>query len=448
MASMITRFPIIPRLVRSATPPPDDFGRRRQLLAGLAVACLIIFGIGGWGAIAKLSGAVIASGLVVVDGHIKKVQHPSGGVVGEVRVRNGAAVRSGEVLIRLDDTQTRAALGIIVGQLVELTGRKARLVAERDDAGAIDFPPDFASAGTDAMRVASGERRLFEARRKATEGQKAQYRERIEQLRQEASGLVAQRNAKARELKLVREELARVAQMYERQLSPVTRVLAMQREEARIDGEHGALQSQIARTGGQISEIELQIIAIDQTKQSDAQKELREVEARMAELAERRIAAEDQLRRVDLKAPISGVVHELAVHTVGGVVSAGEQVMQIVPNEDRLTIEVRISPADIDQVRLGQKSYLRFPAFNQRTTPELSGAVALVAADLSRDTQTGQSFYAARITADDDALARLGEHKLIPGMPVEVFIETDQRTALSYLVKPLTDQFARAFKGR
>jgi HlyD family secretion protein len=437
-----------PRLRPAREPADRDFGLRRRLLAGLAVGAFLVFGIGSWAAFANLSGAVIASGFIVVDSSSKKVQHPSGGVVGEIRVRNGDAVTVGDVLLRLDDTQTRAALGVIVSQLVELTGRKARLMAERDDASAIEFPPDFAAMGPDAERVAAGERRLFEARRRTMGGQKAQHRERIEQLRHEIEGLSSQRDAKARELRLVREELARLTQMYERKLLPITRVLTMQREEARIDGEHGALVAQIARASGQIGEIELQILSLEQTLQSDAQKDMRDTEARIAELSERRVAAEDQLKRIDLRAPIAGTVHELSVHTVGGVIGQGETVMLIVPHDDKLVMEVRISPADIDQLRLGQPCMLRFPAFNQRTTPEVRGRLARIAADLTRETQTGQTYYLARIEVTEEALAQLVGLKLLPGMPVEAFIETGERTALSYLLKPLTDQFARTFKER
>ena len=296
----VAAFPQPAAPVEPMLPAGSDFGLRRRLIAGLIVAGFLVFGVGSWAAVAALSGAVIASGLIVVDSNSKKVQHPSGGVVGEILVKNGDAVAANDILLRLDDTQTRAALGIVVSQLVELTGRKARLMAERDDAPEIEFPADFASIAPDASRVAAGERRLFEARRKTTAGQKAQHRERIEQLRHEVTGLSSQRDAKARELGLVREELARLTDMYRRNLLPVTRVLAMQSEEARIDGEHGALVAQIARASGQIGEIELQILSIDQTLQSDAQKELREIEGRIAELSERRVAAEDQLKRIDL----------------------------------------------------------------------------------------------------------------------------------------------------
>jgi HlyD family secretion protein len=412
------------------------------------VAIILLFGIGSWAAVSNLSGAVIASGLITVDNSSKKVQHPTGGVVDEIRVKNGDDVSTGAVLLRLDDTQSRASLGIVVAQLTELTGRKARLIAERDGAQQIIFPADFKSLGPDADRIAAGEERLFEARRRSAQGQIAQHRERIEQLRHEVKGMSSQRDAKLRELKLVREELARVNHMHQRQLLPTTRVLAMQREETRIDGEHGALEAQIARANGQIGEIELQILSIGQNMESDAQKELREIEGRIADLSERRVAAEDQLRRIEVRAPISGTVHELSVHTVGGVIGAGETVMLIVPRDDQLVIEVRVSPADIDQIRLGQAAVLRFPAFNLRATPELRGKVTRVPADLTREATTGIGYYVVRIQVDEDGLALLGDFKLHPGMPVEAFIETGQRSALSYLVKPFSDQFARAFRER
>jgi HlyD family secretion protein len=441
----------MPRIVQTAKRPvatKPDPGLKRRLLAGLIVAGFLVFGIGSWAAFASLSGAVIASGLIVVENNSKKVQHPTGGVVGEIRVKNGQLVEAGDVLLRLDDTQTRAALGMVVSQIVELTGRKARLTAEHADAAGIVFPENFSALGPDASRVAAGEQRLFEARRKTSSGLKAQHHERIVQLRHEITALSSQRDSKARELELVTDELGRLNAMFKRHLVPATRILAIEREVVRIGGEHGALGAQVARATGQISETELQILTIDQTIQSDAQKELREIEARIAELAERRVAAEDQLRRIDLRAPIAGKVHDLVVYTVGGVITAGETVMLIVPDQDELVIEARISPTDIDQLRVGQPSMLRFPAFNMRITPEVRGRLSRIGADLTVEPRSGQSYYVARIQTEDHALAKLGGLRLIPGMPVEVFMETEQRTALSYLVKPLSDQITRAFRER
>lgn len=417
-----------------------------RIAAGLAVVAALVFGAGGWAATAELSGAVIAPGQIVVDSNVKKIQHPTGGVIGEIKVRTGARVEAGDVLIRLDETQTRASLGIIVSQLTEFTGRKARLAAERDDLDAIAFPGGYLEVGEEAQRVASGEQRLFLARREALASQKGQLDERVGQFEQEIEGLEAQRQSKATELELIEKELDRVDDMYKRKLTPVTRLLAMQREVTRVSGELGALISRIARTKGQISETKLQLITLDQNHRMEAQRELRDLEARIAELAERRIAAEDQLKRVDIRSPLSGTVHELAVHTIGGVINASEQLMLVVPSGDLLTIEIRIAPPDIDQVTVGQKAMLRFPAFNQRLTPELPGRVVRISADLSRDSMTGANYYSARLSLDEESEQQLEGQKLLPGMPVESFIQTEKRTALSYLVKPFTDQFARAFR--
>ncbi len=420
------------------------FRQRAMLGVGLIVA--LVGGIGGWAGASSLSGAVIAGGQVVVDSSIKKVQHPTGGVVGIIRVRNGDVVNAGDVLVRLDDTQTRANLDIVLTQLTEYTGRKARLAAERDGASEIAFPPGFAESYREAERVRAGEKRLFEARAQSVREQKGQLRERIGQYQNEIKGIKSQEKAKSEELRLVREELTRVEDMYNRQLLPMTRLLQMQREVTRIAGEDGALISQMARSEGQISETELRIIELEATFRSEAQKELREIEGKIGELVQRQIAAEDTLMRIDIKAPQSGMVHEMTVHTVGGVINAGELIMGIVPLQDEKVIEVRIAPTDIDQVVPGQKVVLRFPAFNQRTTPELKGSVTTLASDVTKEAQTNVTYYTARVKVDDADMQTFKQMKLVAGMPVEGFIQTGERTALSYLVKPFRDQLARAFR--
>ena len=434
--------------IRPAATPADVAELRRPLAIGLALSGLIALAVFVWGSVATLSGAVIAHGIVVVDGNSKKIQHQQGGVIGEILVRDGSRVSAGDLLVKLDDTQARALLGIVTSQLTELLGRKTRLAAERDDRGDLEFPPGFTTSGPEAERVASGERRLFHARLASANGQKAQLGERINQNEDEIKGLTLQNSAKTRELTLIADELSRVNDLYKKNLLPVTRVLSLQRDEARIEGEVGTLVAQIAKLRGQIAETRLQIIAIDQNRFSDAQKELREVEGRIAELQERRISAEDQLRRVELRAPIDGIIHELSVHTVGGVVNPAEQLMMVVPSSDSLSVEVRVPSSDIDQLKIGRQGILRFTAFNQRTTPEVKGVVSRLSPDAVRDKETGQFYYIARITPDKGDLARLADHKLVPGMPVEAFIETSSRTALSYLTKPLTDQFERAFRER
>ncbi|MDX2308544.1 MAG: HlyD family type I secretion periplasmic adaptor subunit [Hyphomicrobium sp.] len=435
-------------LAQSAERPERDLSLR--IAGGLSVVALLAFAIGGWAATAELSGAVIAPGQVVVESNVKKVQHPTGGVVGEIRVKSGDYVHAGDIVLRLDDTQTRANLGIVLSQLNELIGRKSRLAAERDDAEAVVFPAGFGAFkgddGGDEYRIVAGERRLFEQERATAMAKKSQLRSRIGQLESEIKGLNQQEKAKARERELVQEEIDRLEILQKKKLLPATRMLAMQRDQSRIEGEHGALIAQIARINGQITEVELQILEIDETAKSEAQRELRDIEARIGELMERRIAAEDMLRRVELRAPRSGYIHELAVSTVGGVVNPGDTVMAIVPEEDKRTVEVRLMPHDIDQVTVGQHAVLRFPAFNQRTTPEIAGKISRLAADVSHDPQTGMSFYTARVSVTDDELKKLGSLTLLPGMPVESMIQTGQRTALSYFTKPIADNLARTFK--
>jgi membrane fusion protein, type I secretion system len=416
---------------------------RRRLALAFGLIALLALSCGVWATTTPIAGAVIASGIVVVESNIKKVQHPSGGIVALIPVKNGDRVQAGDTVLKLDDTQARANLGIVASQLIQLTGRKARLEAERDLADSIRFPPDFLS-GDEAAGIAEGEKRLFGHRRAFKKGQMAQLTERIGQIKEEIKGLSAQRGAKQTETDLMLEELERLEGLRKQELMAVNRILSAQRDLTKLKGEWGALVAQVARAQGQISEMELQIIGLDQTMQTEATKELREIEARIAELAERKIAAEDQLKRVVLSAPQDGTVHDLAVHTVGGVIGAGETAMTIVPSRDELSVEVRIATSDIDQVHLEQTAKLRFPALNQRTTPEIAGRVTRIGADLTRDTQANSVFYVVRIWPEGMPKSV----KLVPGMPVEAFIATGERTAISYLVKPVTDQFARAFRER
>src|SRR3954463_3507098 len=424
---------------------------RRTLIGGTAVACLLAFGIGGWAATTELAGAVIAPGSLVVDSNVKKVQHPTGGVVGELRVRNGDVVRAGDILVRLDETVTRANLAVITKSMDELTARQARLKAEQDGRERVSFPPDLIArrAEPEIVRLLGEETRLFELRRSARQGQKAQLKERIAQLHEQIHGMVDQVAAKRREIELIGQELKGVRELWSKNLVPITRVNALERDAARLEGERGALVSSIAQTKGKITETELQILQIDQDLRTEVGKELAEIRGKVSELVEKRVAAEDQLKRIDIRAPQDGTVHQLSVHTVGGVITPnGEPLMLIVPKADALTVEARIAPQEIDRIHVGQRAVLRFSAFNQRTTPELNGGVSVVSADISADQKTGASFYTVRIAIPAEELARLNGLKLVPGMPVESFIQTEARTVLSYLTKPLTDQALKAFRER
>jgi len=418
-------------------------------LTGALVAGALIASVAGWAGTAQLAGAVIAHGIVVVDSEVKKIQHPTGGIVGELRVRNDQRVNAGDVLVRLDETQTKANLAVFTKSLDELNVRQARLEAEKDGAESIGFPADLLARETTDPEVAhilDGERKLFGLRAEARNGQKAQLRERSSQLKEEIGGLTEQVAAKAQEIDLIEEELKGVIDLWKKQLVPFTRVTSLKRDAARIGGERGQLIASKAEAGGKIAEVELQIIQVDQDMRSKVAEELSDVRAKIAELSERKIAAEDQLKHVDIRAPQTGRVHELAVHTVGGVITPGETIMLIVPDNDALSVQAKVSPNDIDELRPEQPALLRFSAFNMRTTPELNGTVSWIAADQTQDQRTGATYYTARIAVPVTEAARFHGLKIIPGMPVEAFIQTESRTMLSYLLKPLMDQVTRTFR--
>ncbi|MBX9741705.1 MAG: HlyD family type I secretion periplasmic adaptor subunit [Beijerinckiaceae bacterium] len=430
--------------------PATQRSLRRALAGGTITAGLLCFGIGGWAATTELAGAVIAGGSLVVDSAVKKVQHPTGGVLAELNVRDGADVRAGDVLGRLDDTITRANLAVLMRSMDEFMARQARLKAEQDGRSLVRFPDELTSRRqeTSVQSLLAEEQRLFDLRVTARQGQKAQLRERIEQLREQVMGMGDQIRAKEREIALLGEELVGVRELWKKNLVQINRVTALERDAARLDGERGALVSAVAQTKGRVTETELQILQIDQDLRTEVGRDLAEIRGKLSELTEKRVAAEDQLRRVDIRAPLDGVVHQLSIHTVGGVIGAGEQLMLIVPKSEALAIEAKIAPQDIDQVRAGNKAVLRFSAFNQGTTPELEGEVSLVSADTTADVKTGATYYTVRITPAPGQLARLNGLKLVAGMPVESFIQTGNRTVLSYLIRPLEDQVARAWRER
>ena len=300
-------------------------------------------------------------------------------------------------------------------------------------------------------RIIDGERNLFAIRRSARTGQKSQLRAQIAELDEQIRGTKEQLTAKDKEIEWVQQELKGTRELWQKNLIQLGRLTALEREAARLEGDHGVLLSQIAQNRGKVAETELRIIQIDEDLRTEVSKDLSENRAKTSELTERLIAAEDQLRRVEIRAPHDGVVHELAVHTVGGVIKEGEPIMLIVPEGEKLLVEAKVQPQDIDQLYIGQPAALRFSAFNQRTTPEVNGTVSLVSADVVQDTRVGQntpSYYMVRVSISPEEIERLGDVKLVPGMPVEVFVRTHERTALSYLIRPVHDQIARAFKEK
>ncbi|MGL4240355.1 MAG: HlyD family type I secretion periplasmic adaptor subunit [Beijerinckiaceae bacterium] len=423
---------------------------RKSFLLGVGAVALFGGTLGLWAATSPLAGAVVASGQFVVDSNVKKVQHQQGGIVADLKVRDGDRVKAGDMLVRLDETITRANQQIVVKQLDELYARKARLEAERDGRPEVETPADLAErlALPEVQKALQDERRLFETRGSQRAGQKGQLAQRIDQLREEISGIDAQIASRDQQLGFLKTELNGVRDLFKRNLVPITRVMPLERETSNITGQRGQLVASRAQTEGKISEIRLQLLQIDIELQTEAVKELRDIQAKTAELNERRIAAEDQLRRMDIRAPIDGVVHQLNVHTVGGVITPAEPVMLVVPEGGLLEVEARVSPTDVDQLHAGQPATVKVMAGNQRTTPELSGAVSRVSADVTKDQQTGVTYYTVRITLPDSEKKKLGDLTIMPGMLAESYIRTAERTPFQYLMKPLTDQFQRAFRER
>jgi membrane fusion protein, type I secretion system len=423
---------------------------RKHLIFGLAVVLLLAGGLGGWASTVPISGALIAPGQVVVDSNVKKVQHPTGGVVGEVRVRDGDLVKAGDIVVRLDETVVRANLSIVNKALYGLWARQARLEAEQQGRNSITFPKmllDLANE-PDARDVMVSETKLFDVRVTSRAGQKAQLRERVSQLNEEIEGLTSQEKAKDKEITLVEKELVGVRQLYEQRLIQLTRLTTLERDAARLNGERGQYIASRAQAKGKITETELQIIQVDKDMASEVSKDMRETTDKIGEFIERKVTAEDQLRRIDIRAPQDGMVLQSNVHTVGGVITAGDAIMMIVPQADDLSVEAKVAPQDIDKLQIGQQTVLRFSAFNQRTTPELNGKVSRVSADVTTDQRSGQTYYTIRVSMQPDEIKRLGEAKLVPGMPVEAFVQTGERTMLSYFMKPLSDQMLRSFRGR
>jgi HlyD family secretion protein len=423
---------------------------RKHLIVGLSVVVLLAGGLGGWASTAQISGALIAPGSIVVESNVKKVQHPTGGVVGEVRAHDGDLVKAGDVVVRLDDTVTKASLAIVTKSLDGLWARAARLEAEQRGLDKVTFPPMLTDRANDpdVKAVMASETKLFEVRVNGRIGQRAQLRERITQLNEEISGLTAQEKAKDREIELVEQELTGVRDLYDKHLVQLTRLTTLERDAARLSGERAQYVASRAQAKGKITETELQIIQVDKDLVSDVSKDLRETNDKIGEFVERKVTAEDQLRRVDIRAPQDGMVLQSSVHTVGGVITAGDVVMLIVPQADDLQVEAKVNPQDIDKLQVGQKTLLRLSAFNQRTTPELNGVVTRVSPDVTTDQRTGQSYYTIRVSMPPQEVARLGDVKMIPGMPVEAFVQTGERTLLSYLIKPLRDQLMRAFREK
>lgn len=442
MAMIDTASPYAQSSVRKGR-DPARFSMRGRVIGGVFFAIVLLGGIGGWAATARLSGAVIGQGAVHVDEDLKVVQHPDGGVVREIAVRVGDRVTAGQVLLRLDETQVRAEHAILEGQLMELEARRLRLLAERDGLTSIGIPESFFAHYPQGQKEIDEEAQLFASNLEYRNAQNEQIHSQIGQLEQEIIGLEAQQAANLHELELTTADRSRLRTLASDKLVETSRVTSVERDTVRLEGQIGEVKAAIARAGASIGELKFRVMGMDSDRRTVAQRELRAVDTQLAELRERHAASGARVERVIIRAPVSGIVNDLSVSTLGGVISPAERLITIVPDDADLRIQFRVAITDIDQVTVGKDATLRFSAFNQRVTPEAQGVVSRVAAAAQFDQASGQSFYDAEveITGGVD-----GGAQLVPGMPVEVFIQTEEQLALAYFMKPFTDQVARSFR--
>ena len=421
---------------------------RRTLLVGYLSVFLALGIVGGWAALASIHGAVIASATIVVESYSKKVQHKEGGIISRIMVKDGDRVTEGQDLVVLDPTDAKSELGITVGLLDELLVKKARLEAQRDGASGMALSKDLTvrSGEPQLAQIIAGQAKLLSSTLESVDSKAKQLRQQIEQFKEQISGLDAQLASNKNQTALIAEELGNLKKLQTSGLVPNSRVLAMEREASQLEGQRGELTANKAAANSQIGEVELRLLQLDEDLRTQVLTELRETESKIAELNERRVALSSRLARTAIKAPITGTIYQLAVHTEGGVIGAGETLMLIVPEGDDLVLQAMVLPNDIDQVAVGQQAQIRFPSFNARLTPEIFGEVQQVAADTTRVDENSPPSYAVRIIISAKEIKKLGDNKLKPGMTAEAFIQTSARSPLSYLLKPLTDQFAHAMR--
>jgi HlyD family secretion protein len=421
----------------------------RPMMLGLLTTAVLIGGTVGWGMMTTITGAVITSGQLEVDQFRQVVQHADGGIVSEIRVTENASVTAGDVLLSLDGTLLKSELTIVETQFWEILARRGRLEAERDTLDTITFPEELIETSARDPEVAAlmeGQQRLFEARAETLSKQLEQLGKRQSQTASLIEGIDAQRAALTQQLSLIAKELASQEELLRKGLAQESRVLALQREEARLSGQVGELTASRAQAEGRITETEIEILRLSAARREEASAQLRDIGFRELELAERRRALAERIARLEIRAPVSGIVLNLRVTTPRAVIRAADPVMFIIPQDRPLVIATRVPTIHIDQVHPGQDVKLAFSAFSMRTTPEVFGKVTQVSADVLVDERTQMPYYRAEIELNPGELAKLGDVQLIPGMPVEAFIRTEERTPVQFLTKPFTDYFNRAFR--
>jgi HlyD family type I secretion membrane fusion protein len=439
------------RAPKGQPPPPDDrvwTGKTYVILAFLGLVVLI-GGFGSWAAIANISGAIISSGRVAVDRNRQVIQHPHGGVVEAILVREGARVVTGDPLLRLDPSELSSERQILGDQLNEALVRTARLEAERDNTDTIAFPEhlaDVARTVPDVADMITGQRNLFGASREALNREVEQLVRRKGQIGNQIDGIGAQQKALSLQLGFLDEELKAQQSLLSRGLAQAPRVLALQRENARLLGQVGEFGATVAELEGEATQMDLEVLKLRGRAREKAISELRDLQFQRVGLSEQVRALDERLSRLVIRAPIGGVVHDMQVFAERAVIRSGDPILYIVPQDRPLVIQTRVEPIHIDQVSPGQPVTLRLPAFDARTTPELFGSILRISPDALTDQATGATYYEVEILPDEGEIAKLGDQVLLPGMPVEAYLRTDDRTPLSYLIKPLADYFNRAFR--
>lgn len=428
---------------------PAPANVRRPIVAGLTIIALAFGGFGTWAATAPLDSAVIAHGVLSVESKRKTVQHLEGGIVADILVEEGERVEKGEVVVRLDGTQAAAALAAAEARLAAARAREARLIAERDEQERIEFPADLVSADNRRVREAlADERRQFQERREGLKGQIAILEQRIQQLQAKIDAHESQRASRHRQAESLRGEIAGLRELLKDGFVARNRILALERELAELEGDRGAEAAQVAQARENIAEARLEMIQVRQQFQEKVVAELQQVREDIDALEREVVAARDVARRLEIAAPVTGVVQDLRIFTEGGVIPTGGQLMDIVPEDEKLVVESRVAPSDVAAVMVGQTAEVRFPALERRRTPVIEGVVRMVSADRLTDERTGQGYYLAQVEIPPEQQAKLGEQRLQAGMPAEVVIRLGERTALDYLVKPIEDSFARALTER
>jgi len=429
---------------------PFQSDYRSTIIAGWTIILVSFGGLGAWSALAPLSTAVIANGTVTVDSSRKTVQHLDGGTIKDILVRDGSKVEQGEILLTLDDTQVKASLKLVQGRYDAARAEEARLITERNGGDSVAFPADLVERATTDREVAeilNGQKGIFESRHGALVGQTSILRNRIEQSKAQIAGLEVQYAAKTRQIELVKKELIGLNSLHEKGYAAGNQIIAFEREAARLEGERGEVMSSIAVVRQTISEANLQIVQLQKSFREGYEKDLRETQTQEFDLAERVRASRQQLERMVIRAPASGTVVDTAVHTIGGVITPGSRILDIVPENDQLVVDAQVRPADIDGIHVGLPADIRFTAFDRRTTPVIAGKVTMVSADRLVSPKSDVPYYLVRLLVSDQDRGTLNGMKLVPGMPAEVMINKGERTVLEYLLAPLSDTLVRALRG-